>query len=88
MRRHRVTIAYLRPALRVGPDVHERLKVIDVGTALDLLGAVVDRYGDEFVYRPVWTKPSRYLTCRYASRGQPDCIVGKALALAGSAPQN
>jgi hypothetical protein len=83
VRRHRVTVASRRPGLRVGPGVHERLKVIDVGIALDLLGAVAERYGDEFVYRPASMEPARYLTCGYVSRSQSDCVVGQALALAG-----
>jgi hypothetical protein len=56
---------------------------IDIGSALDLLAASVQLRGDDFVYLPVWIEESRYLTCRYANRGIPDCIVGQALALAG-----
>ena len=56
--------------------------VIDIGTALDLLAAAVEHRGTDFVYQPVWVDESRYLTCRYANRGAPDCIVGQALAFA------
>ena len=56
--------------------------VIDIGTALDLLAAAVEQRGAEFVYEPVWMNESRYLSCLYANRGAPDCIVGHALALA------
>lgn len=56
---------------------------IDIGRALDLLAAAVQRRGRDFVYQPVWMEESRYLTCQYANRGSPDCIVGQALALAG-----
>jgi hypothetical protein len=64
-----------------GPS--EPVPVIDIGTALDLLAAAVERRGEDFVYQPVWMEESRYLTCRYANRGAPDCIVGQALAFAG-----
>jgi len=56
---------------------------IDISRALDLLAASVQLRGDDFVYQPVWMEESRYLTCHYANRGTPDCIVGQALALAG-----
>jgi hypothetical protein len=58
------------------------LPLIDIGTALDLLAAAVEHRGTDFVYQPIWVDESRYLTCRYANRGAPDCIVGQALAFA------
>ena len=60
----------------------EPVPLIDIGTALDLLVAAVEHRGTDFVYQPVWVDESRYLTCRYANRGAPDCIVGQALAFA------
>jgi hypothetical protein len=59
------------------------MMVIDMGTALDLLAAVVRHRGRDFVYQPIWVEEPRYLTCRYANVGAPDCIVGQALAYAG-----
>jgi hypothetical protein len=61
---------------------HEPMPLIDIGTALKLLAAAVEHRGTDFVYQPVWVDESRYLTCRYANRGVPDCIVGQELALA------
>jgi hypothetical protein len=57
--------------------------VIDMGTALDLLATAVRHRGTDFVYKFVWVEEARYLTCRYANVGAPDCIVGHALAYAG-----
>jgi hypothetical protein len=57
--------------------------VIDMGTALDLLATAVRHRGPDFVYQYVWVEPGRYLTCRYANGGAPDCIVGHVLAYAG-----
>jgi hypothetical protein len=56
--------------------------MIDIGTALDLLAAAVEHRGADHVYQPVWVEIPRYLTCRYAHHGAPDCIVGHALFLA------
>jgi hypothetical protein len=60
----------------------EPVPVIDIGTALDLLAAAVAHRGADFVYQPGWVDEPRYLTCRYANGGAPDCIVGQALAFA------
>jgi hypothetical protein len=57
--------------------------LIDLGGALDLLVAAVRARGADYVYQPVWVEDARYLTCRYATAGAPDCIVGHALAFAG-----
>lgn len=59
------------------------MAVIDMGMALDLLAAAVRHRGADFVYQFVWVEETRYLTCRYANVGAPDCIVGHALAYAG-----
>jgi hypothetical protein len=56
--------------------------MIDIDTALELLAAAVEHRGADHVYQPVWVDEPRYLTCRYANRGAPDCIVGHALFLA------
>lgn len=61
---------------------HDPMPLIDIGTALDLLAAAVEHRGADFVYQPVWVDEHRYLTCRYANGGTPDCIVGQALAFA------
>ena len=61
----------------------EPVPVIDIGAALDLLAAAVERRGEDFVYQPVRPEESRHLTRRYANRGTPGCIVGLALAFAG-----
>ena len=66
-----------------GEDSGQPVALIDIGTALDLLAAVVRQRGPEFVHRPVPVEHPRYLTCRYATDGAADCIVGQALALAG-----
>jgi hypothetical protein len=58
------------------------MPLIDIGIALDLLAAAVEHRGTDFVYQPIWLDEFRYLTCRYANRGAPDCIVGQALAFA------
>jgi hypothetical protein len=56
---------------------------IDVGSALHLLEIAVNERDADFVYSPVWIAEYRYLTCLYAYRGAPHCIVGHALSLAG-----
>ena len=56
--------------------------MIDIDTALELLAAAVEHRGADHVYQPVWVDEPRYLTCRYANHGAPDCIVGHALFLA------
>jgi hypothetical protein len=67
----------------LAPTGGRPVTVIDMGTALDLLAAAVRHRGAEFIYQPVWVEEPRYLTCRYATGGAPDCIVGHALAYAG-----
>jgi hypothetical protein len=79
VRPHQSTGTLRRPA----PTGRGPATVIDMGTALDLLSAAVRRRGADFVYQPVWVEEPRYLTCRYADGGAPDCIVGHALAYAG-----
>jgi hypothetical protein len=69
------------PSVRA--DSGQPVALIDIGTALDLLAAVVQQRGADFVYRPVLVEQPRRLTCRYANDGAADCIVGQALALAG-----
>ena len=61
----------------------EPVPVIDIGSAVDLLAAAVERRGEDFLHGPVWTEESRHLTRRYANRGTPGCIIGWALAFAG-----
>jgi hypothetical protein len=65
----------------------EPMPTMDIGTALDLIAAAVNRLGADFVYQPVWVNDYRYLTCLYAHDGAPDCIVGHVLADAGVRPQ-
>jgi len=67
------------------PEMSEPVPVIDISTALALLAAAVKHKGADFVYQPTWIAKPRYLTCLYANRDAPDCIVGQALALAGVA---
>jgi hypothetical protein len=87
--RHRSTeaVVKLHQATRTSRSPAETRRgsetTIDMGTALDLLAAAVRHRGAEFVYRFVWIEEARYLTCRYANAGAPDCIVGLALAYAG-----
>src|SRR5262249_22980083 len=83
MERHRTSVTSPHPGGRVRAGGRQTGSVIDLGTALDLLAAAVQQRGADFVYRPVWVEEHRYLTCRYAHRGAPDCIVGYALAQAG-----
>jgi hypothetical protein len=64
-------------------DSGQPVALIDIGTALDLLAAVVRERGPGFVYRPVPVEAPRYPLCRYATDGAADCIVGQALARAG-----
>lgn len=52
--------------------------VIDIGRALDLLAAAVAERGSRFVYVAGQTQ-----TCLYAGEGGPQCLVGRALSLAG-----
>ena len=56
---------------------------IDICEALHLLATAVNERDAAHVYSPVWIPESRYLTCLYAYRGAPHCIVGRALSLAG-----
>ena len=60
----------------------EAVSASDIGTALDGLAAAVERGGEDFVYQPVWTEESGYLTRRYANRGASGCMIGWALAVA------
>jgi hypothetical protein len=68
-------------------DCREPVPTMDIGTALDLIAAAVNRLGAGFVYEPVWVDDYRYLTCLYAHDGAPDCIVGHVLADAGVSPR-
>jgi hypothetical protein len=52
--------------------------LIDIGRALDLLAVAVRQYGESFVY-----VAGRYQTCLYTTGGGPQCLVGRALSLAG-----
>lgn len=61
---------------------HEGARLIDVGTALDLLTRAVTKGGEDFVYRPVGDQSRRYGRYVYALDGKPHCIVGHALAQA------
>jgi hypothetical protein len=61
---------------------HERARLIDVGTALDLLARVVDDRGDDFTYTPATDPCHRHRGYVYAFDGKPQCIVGHALARA------
>jgi hypothetical protein len=83
MERHRTSVTSPHATGRVRAGGRQPENVIDLGTALDLLAAAVRQRGADFVYRPVWVDEHRYLTCMYAHRGAPDCIVGYALAQAG-----
>jgi hypothetical protein len=56
---------------------------IDICEALHLLATAVNERDAAYVYSPVWIPESRYLTCLYAYRGAPHCIVGRALSFAG-----
>jgi hypothetical protein len=68
------------PAVRA--DTRERVPVIDIGIALDLLAAAMQQRGPDFVYRPTSDEESKYLPSQYANNDPPDGIVGQALALA------
>jgi hypothetical protein len=64
--------------------VRRPMPVIDIGCALDLLAAAVQRRGDSHVDTPVWTTEANCAPCLCAHNGSPDCIVGEALARAGA----
>jgi hypothetical protein len=67
-------------------DASGPLPMMDISTALDLITAVVDRQGADFVDQPVWVEDHRYMTCLYAHHGALACIVGHVLAEAGVRP--
>jgi len=52
--------------------------VIDIGRAVDLLAAAVRRRGASFVY-----VAGQQQACLYSTGGGPQCLVGRALSLAG-----
>jgi hypothetical protein len=62
--------------------VHEEARLIDVGTAVDLLARAVKDRGDDFACNPVVDPSHRQHGYVYAFDGKPECIVGHALALA------
>ncbi|MBO0883755.1 MAG: hypothetical protein J2P17_26150 [Mycobacterium sp.] len=64
----------------VCPKAQASVPMIDVSKALDLLAAVVRNQGEDFVYRPV--SVAKFPSCRYARGGAPECLIGRALALA------
>jgi hypothetical protein len=57
--------------------------MIDVVQALDLLEQCVAERGCDYVYAPRWKVRGGYSTCLYAHDGEPDCIIGLALAKSG-----
>lgn len=56
--------------------------VIDKERALELLTQVVDAEGPEFIYWPS-KREEGGTSCKYVKGNEPDCGVGRALALAG-----
>ena len=66
--------------LRQYPATPPETRIVDIGCALDLLAAAVMQRGEQHVYEPVWIAGPNYLSCLYANRGGPACLVGHALA--------
>lgn len=62
---------------------HERARLIDIGTALDLLARVVKDHGEDFSSVPVTDPGQQRCGYFYAFDGRPQGIVGHALARAG-----
>jgi hypothetical protein len=59
------------------------VEVIDVNTAVQLLGECVQESGPDFVYQPKFVARHHYTTCVYSYDGEPDCLVGHFLARCG-----
>jgi hypothetical protein len=57
--------------------------MIDVVQALDLLDRCVAERGCDYAYAPRWTAHGGYSTCQYVHDGEPDCMIGLALAKSG-----
>lgn len=66
--------------LRHYPATPPETRIVDIGCALDLLAAAVLQRGEQHVYEPVWIDGPNYLSCLYANRGAPACLVGHAFA--------
>ena len=66
--------------VRHHPAAPPETRIVDIGCALDLLAAAVMQRGEHHVYEPVWIDGPNYLSCLYANRGAPACLVGHALA--------
>jgi hypothetical protein len=54
--------------------------------ALDFLSQAVQMRGRDFVYTKRLLPDSDQPVCRYAWSGQPDCLIGLTLSLAGWTP--
>lgn len=84
---HRTSVTSPRSCTRVRVGDREReyqpVRLIDIGTALDLLSGAVHQRGAGFVRGPGWVNESRHPTYRYTHHGAQDCIVGHVLAHAG-----
>jgi hypothetical protein len=67
-------------AVRVHHDrgLRTDTQMIDIGRALDLLGAAVKQRGASFVF-----VAGRDQFCLYRGDGGPQCLVGRCLSLAG-----
>lgn len=56
-------------------------RITDVNHALELLEKAVATRGESYVYRRITTRPGG--TCWYEHDGEPSCLIGVTLHLAG-----